>query len=88
MPLPSPERAGARSTRWKRSKRRGSSSAGTPVPVSATVNTAVPSCPRRATEIRPSNVNLTALDSRLRTTFSHMSRSTYTGSDRPGTSTS
>ena len=76
MPLPSPERERARSIRWKRSNNRGSSSGGTPVPVSATVRTAEsPSC-RTATVMPPSKVNLTALESRLRTTFSHMSRST------------
>ena len=40
MPLPSPERAPGLSTRWKRSNRRGSSSAGTPTPVSSTCRTA------------------------------------------------
>ena len=87
IPLPSPDRAFARSTRWNRSNSRGTSSAGTPVPVSATVSTAARSCARRATVIRPSKVNLRALDSRLRTIFSHMSRSTYTGSGSGATST-
>ena len=36
----------------------------------------------------PSNVNLKAFDSRLRTTFSHRSRSTHAGSDGAGQSTS
>ena len=35
----------------------------------------------------PAKVNLRALDSRLRTTFSHMSRSTCTGSSSGGQST-
>ena len=51
-------------------------SAGMPVPVSATVSTTVRSCARSATAIPPSNVNLNAFESRLRTIFSHMSRST------------
>ena len=39
------------------------------------------------TAIEPSNVNLNAFDSRLRTIFSHMSRSTKTGSRSGGQST-
>ena len=46
--------------------------------------------PRRAARraMRPSNVNLNAFDSRLRTIFSHISRSTNTGSGSGGQSTS
>ena len=42
---------------------------------------------RSATAIAPSNVNLNAFESRLRTIFSHMSRSTKTGSASGGQST-
>ena len=76
MPLPSPDRARARSTRWNRSNRRGSSSAGMPVPVSVTVSSAERPWGRSPIPMRPSKVNFTALDSRLRTICSHMSRST------------
>ena len=75
MPLPSEERARVFSMRWNRSNSRGISAAGTPTPVSVRVSTA--SSPRRATRtvIEPSKVNFRALESRLSTTFSHMSRS-------------
>ena len=78
MPLPSCVRPRAPSTRWKRSNSRGSSSAGMPVPVSRTVQLGRPAVADRpsATAISPSKVNLKALESRLRTTFSHISRST------------
>ena len=67
----------APSTRWKRSNRRGSSCAGMPVPVSWTAQLdAAAVAPQRSTRITPSNVNLNAFDSRFRTIFSHMSRST------------
>ena len=46
------------------------------MPVSATVTTASPLFAMHPTEMDPSKVNFSALDSRLRTTFSHMSRST------------
>ena len=77
-PMPSCVRARAPSTRWKRSNRRGSSrcrdaDAGVARPSSSTRS------PRRAQarpSISPSNVNLKAFESRLRTIFSHMSRST------------
>ena len=46
-------RAGVRSTRWKRSKRRGSSSGGMPVPVSATVSTARSAVPAAAATAIP-----------------------------------
>ena len=87
IPLPSPDRERARSTRWNRSNSRGSSSGGTPVPVSATVRTARSPSRRSATVIPPSKVNFTALESRFRTTFSHMSRSTKTGSSNGAQST-
>ena len=78
MPLPSMLRPRAPSTRWKRSNRCGSSAAGMPVPVSRTASsTALPSAVgRTATAISPSKVNLKAFERRLRTIFSHMSRST------------
>ncbi len=75
MPLPSVERAWAFSIRWKRSNRRGISAAGMPMPVSVTLKTASPPSPATRTVTDPSKVNFSALDSRLRTTFSHMSRS-------------
>ena len=80
IPLPSVDRARALLIRWNRSNSRGISAAGTPIPVSATLTTA--SSPSRTTRtvIDPSKVYFSALDSRLRMTFSHMSRSRYTGS--------
>ena len=66
---------------------RGSSPSGMPVPVSRTVSTACPPSARTATAISPSKVNLKALETRLRTIFSHMSRSTKTGSGNGGQST-
>jgi hypothetical protein len=65
--------------RWKRSKMRGSDSAAMPIPVSFTVRTGPSSPFSSRTSMPPSKVNLNALASRLRTTFSHMSRSTHTG---------
>ena len=76
MPLPSVERAYVDSTRWNRSNSRGISSAGMPTPVSATVTTAPPSSWVTRTVTAPSRVNFRALERRLSTTFSHMSRST------------
>ena len=76
MPEPSWVRARAPSTRWKRSKSRGSSSSGMPVPVSLTVSTASFPSTRGQTVTFPSKVNFSALERRLRTTRSHMSRST------------
>jgi len=76
MPLPSLERDGTFSTRWKRSNRRGRSAAAMPAPVSATRSTACPSSARRRTLTVPAKVNFSALLSRLKTTFSHISRST------------
>ena len=80
MPLPSCVRPRAFSTRWNRSNSLGISAAGMPVPVSRTRSSTAPPARRRATAIPPSRVNLKALDSRLRTTFSHIGRSTNTGS--------
>ena len=78
MPLPSPERARAsldpvepleQPGQLLRRRRR--------CRCRATVSTATPVLRRAAaTVIRPSKVNFSALESRLRTTFSHMSRST------------
>jgi hypothetical protein len=79
MPVPSWVRARAPSTRWKRSKMCGSWSAAMPVPVSRTTSRAAAPTWSRVTEIPPRSVNLNAFDSRLRTIFSHRSRSTWTG---------
>lgn len=88
MPDPSVERARVPAMRWNRSNSRGSSSAGIPAPVSATVSsTALSPSARRATATWPSRVNFSALDSRLRTTFSQDSRSTWTGHGSGGQST-
>ena len=78
IPEPSNERLLWPSTRWNRSNKRGSSCSGMPTPVSRTINSAArPSADgARLTAISPSNVNLKALESRLSTIFSHMSRST------------
>ncbi len=73
--------------RWKRSKSRAISASGTPIPVSATVTTALSPTRLTETEMDPSNVYLRAFDNRLRTTFSHMSWSTQTGSSIAGQST-
>jgi hypothetical protein len=75
IPLPSVDRALAFSMRWNRSNRRGISDSGMPVPVSATVITAPVAPAETRTVIEPSKVNFSALESRLSTTFSHMSRS-------------
>ena len=53
-----------------------SSSLGMPVPVSRTSSSAPFPVHRRTTAISPSNVNLKAFERRLRTIFSHISRST------------
>jgi len=87
MPDPSWVRPRAPSTRWNRSKRCGTWSAGMPVPVSRTPSSTRGPARRRATSMRPARVNLKALDRRLRTTFSHISRSTNTGSPTGGQST-
>ena len=76
MPLPSLDRDGMFSIRWKRSNRRGISAAAIPTPVSATRSTACPSSSPSRTLTVPSKVNFSALLSRLKTTFSHISRST------------
>ena len=57
---------------------------GMPVPVSPTVRTAaVPSTDGATVNVTdPSKVNLKAFESRLRTIFSHMSRSTWTSAGR------
>ena len=87
-PVPAPGRGRCRSLRtcgsrwpsmrWKRSNSRGSSAAGMPTPVSRTVSSARRRSgePRSSTAISPSKVNLKAFERRLRTIFSHMSRST------------
>ena len=51
-----------------------------PWPESRMVSSTPSSVGSKATEISPSQVNLNAFDNRLRTIFSHMSRSTYTAS--------
>jgi hypothetical protein len=78
MPVPSWVRPRWPSMRWNRSNNRGSSCAGMPTPVSPTVSSTLrPSGPARTvTVISPSSVYLNALETRLRTIFSHMSRST------------
>ena len=76
MPLPSFDRDGTFSIRWNRSNRRGISVAATPTPVSATRSTACPSSSLSRTLTVPEKVNFSALLSRLKTTFSHISRST------------
>ena len=75
-PRPSCVRPRAPSTRWNRSKSRGISSAGMPVPVSRTDSSTADPAARSETAISPSRVNLKALETRFRTIFSHMSRST------------
>lgn len=75
MPLPSWERERAFSMRWNRSNNRGTSAAGTPTPVSATVTTAHELSADTRTAMDPSKVNFRALLSRLKITFSHMPRS-------------
>ena len=89
IPLPSAERGPRAPDPVEPLEQRASSPAGMPMPVSATVEHA-PCRPRgaAATAIRPSKVNFSALDSRLRTIFSHDSRSTQTGSpQRPDSRT-
>ena len=88
MPEPSCVRPRAPSTRWKRSKSRGSSAAAMPMPVSRTVSSALPAFSRKTTSMPPSKVNLKAFERRFRTIFSHMPRSTYTGCGSGGQSTS
>ncbi len=87
IPLPSVDRARVVSTRWNRSNSRGSSARGMPIPVSLTVTTASVSSRLTLTVMEPSKVNFSALESRLSTTFSHISRSRYTGSSSGGQST-
>ena len=55
--------------------------------MSATRSTACPSSSRSDTLTVPSKVNFSALLSRLKTTFSHISRSMYTGALSGGQST-
>ena len=76
-PCPRASAARVPSTRWKRSNRRGSSSGGNADAgvLHRAASTRSPSA-RSATSMPPSNVNLKAFESRLRTIFSHMSRST------------
>ncbi|CAM4304791.1 hypothetical protein COSO111634_36595 [Corallococcus soli] len=76
MPVPSWVRPRALCTRWKRSKRWGSSWAGMPVPVSVTRRRTASSVAVSRTVSEPVKVNLSALESRLKTTFSHICRST------------
>ncbi len=76
MPEPSWERLRVPSIRWKRSKMRASASAGMPTPVSETVRRTAPSIASSLAVMAPAKVYLKAFESRLRTTFSHMSRST------------
>ena len=59
---------------------------GMPTPVSATAARRI-APDGESTRTSPSNVNLNALERRLRTIFSHMSRSTKTGSGSGGQST-
>ena len=67
----------APSTRWKRSKRRGSSLGGdADAGVAHRQLDAAPPAPPSDTVISPSKVYLKALERRLRTIFSHISRST------------
>ncbi len=87
-PLPSWERARVSRTRWNRWKIFSVRSGGIPAPVSETRSTACSPDTSSATEMPPSWVNLTALLSRLRTIFSHMSRSTQTGRSVGGHCTS
>ena len=55
-----------------------------PIPVSVTASTTASPSRSSATVIPPVNVNFSALDSRLSTTFAHISRSTNTGSASGG----
>ena len=87
MPLPSCVRERAPRTREKRSNSRDSSASGMPVPVSRTERIASPSVRRIVTRISPSKVNLKALETRLRTIRSHISRSTSAVSGSSGVST-
>ncbi len=59
-----------------------------PVPVSRTVSRARPGARRRLTETSPRNVCLSALEIRLSTICSHISRATKMGSPSGGQSTS
>ena len=87
MPVPSWERAWVRGARWKRWKRRGSWSGAMPTPVSATTSSTRSPAARSVRVTPPRSVNFRALDSRLRTIFSHMSGSTWAGRSRGGHST-
>ena len=59
-----------------------------PVPESVTVRRAAPETWSRPTATDPVKVNLRAFERRLPTIFSHISRSTYAGSDRGSQRTS
>ena len=87
MPEPSWVRDRAPDTRWKRSKRCGTSCSGMPMPVSATLSTAWSRSWSTRTVMPPSKVNFMAFESRLSTTLAHRSRSTYTGSRSGAAST-
>jgi hypothetical protein len=87
MPDPSWLRERAPDTRWNRSNRRAWSAGSMPMPVSATDSSTRSSRSRIVTVMPPVNVNFNALESRLRTIFAHISRSTYTGSGSIGQST-
>ena len=87
IPYPSCVRPRAPSTRWNRSKSRGIWSAGMPVPVSCADSSTADPAARSDTAMPPSKVYLNALETRFRTIFSHMSRSTHPGPDRGGQST-
>ena len=79
IPLPSCVRRRAFSMRRKRSNKCGISCSGIPVPVSRMTSSAWSDLPVSRTAIDPSNVDLRALEIRLRTIFSHISWSTYAG---------
>ena len=72
MPEPSCVRARTFSIRWKRSKTRESSAGAIPMPVSLTTRATAGPRSTSSTVMPPSNVNLKALERRLRTIFSHM----------------
>ncbi len=88
MPAPSWPREIIPGTRWNRSKILASSSGGMPIPVSATTSTASSPSSRSETRIEPTEVNFTALDSRLATIRTHISGSTSTRRDSVAGSTS
>ena len=88
MPEPSWVRARTFSIRWNRSKTHGSCSGAIPIPVSRTVTSTEEPRSVSSTAIVPSKVTLNALESRLRTIFSHIARSTWTGARPTGLRTS